>query len=72
MKSICDLSAAKNGKLEPIGPIVYRVMADLEKRASQGLLSPASEAEEDRQGKERVSLRPASVAHPAPGNRGTD
>ena len=72
MKSICNPSVAKNGRLEPIGPIVYRVMADLEMRASQGLLSPASEAEEDRQGKEIESLRPASVAHHVPGNRGTD
>lgn len=72
MKSICEQSAEKNGRLEPIGPIVYRVMADLEKRASRGLLGPASVAEEDRQGKERVSLRPASVAHHVPGNRGMD
>ena len=70
MKTIYKQSVVRNGRLEPIGPIVYRVMADLEMRASQGLLGPASEAEEDRQGKERVSLRPASVAHHGPGNRG--
>lgn len=62
MKIICEQSAAKNGRLEPIGPIVYRVMADLEKRASRVQPSLASEAEEDMQGKETEPLRPAPAA----------
>lgn len=70
MKTICKQSVVRNGRLEPIGPIVYRVMADLEKRASQGLQCQASEAEEDMQGKETEPLRPAPAAPHAQGNRG--
>lgn len=70
MKIICEQSAAKNGRLEPIGPIVHRVMEDLERRAFQGPPSLASEAEEDRQGKETEPLRPAPAAPHVPGNRG--
>lgn len=70
MKIIYEQSAAMSGSLEHIGVIVYRVMADLEKRASQGLQCQASEAEEDTQGKETEPLRPAPAAPHVPGNRG--
>ena len=70
MKIIYVQSVEKNGRLEPIGPIVHRVMADLEKRASQGPLSLALEAEEDRQGKEIVSPRPVPAVPHVRGNRG--
>lgn len=70
MKTIYKQSVVRNGRLEPIGLIVHRVMADLEKRASQGLQCQASEDEEDMQGKETGSLRPAPAAPRGPGNRG--
>lgn len=58
MKIICEQSAAKNGRLEPIGPIVYRVMADLEKRASRAQPSLTSEAATGKKGTAIVFPRP--------------
>lgn len=47
MKIFYVQSVAKNGRLEPIGPIIHRVMADLERRASPNLRGQALEDVED-------------------------
>lgn len=70
MKIICEQSAAKNGRLEPIGPIVHRVMADLEKRASRAQPSLTSEAATGKKGTMKVFPRPEPEAPRVLGSHG--